>query len=120
MNTELIEEKTNRAQDLITLTKSKEKSEEILKKVSWKKNYITRTNEGRIFFLNKALHETLQIFWNEFYKLAKVSALKMSKSNKKYVKKSDIGTDGVQKSDLGTDEKAELRMYEDEIFCSKL
>mgnify|MGYP007048720491 CR=1 FL=1 len=34
------------------------------------------------FFLNKALHETLQIFWNEFYKLAKVSALKMSKSNK--------------------------------------
>ena len=37
------------------------------------------------FFLNKALHETLQIFWNEFYKLAKVSALKMSKSNKKIV-----------------------------------
>ena len=37
------------------------------------------------FFPNKALHETLQIFWNEFYKLAKVSALKMSKSNKKIV-----------------------------------
>lgn len=25
------------------------------------------------FFPNKALHETLQIFWNEFYKLAKVA-----------------------------------------------
>ena len=44
-----------------------------------KKKLIAQQN----FFLNKALHETLQIFWNEFYKLAKVSALKMSKSNKK-------------------------------------
>ena len=33
MNTKFIEEKTNQAQELITLTKSKELSQEILEKV---------------------------------------------------------------------------------------